>query len=160
MNTKPVDGELYRPYEQHDVETTEAQKAALLDLKEFFRDLGIYVDASYDNEKLIVFVGKSLHNRIGYMVFYYDWVVTSWGKETGDRFSGHVHTNIVAENRKDGKKIAIKDAVTNDCVDITDQYGNTKDGMRWKFDVSVEETSKVVDNATSNVANVLGASQK
>jgi len=32
--------------------------------------------------------------------------------------------------------------------------------MRRKFGVSVEETAKVVDNATSDVANVLGASKK
>jgi len=33
-----------------------------------------------------------------------------------------VHTNVVAENRKDGKKIAVKDAVGNDCVDMIDEY--------------------------------------
>jgi len=72
MITKLIGDELIRHYDQHDVETTMEQQVALTDLKEFFRDLGIYVDDSYRNEKMIVFVGKSLHNRIGYMVFYYD----------------------------------------------------------------------------------------
>ncbi len=131
-------------------EFSEAEKGKMSELKTYFTDLGIYCDNFYQ-WKVIVYVGKSLDNRIGWMVFHHDGLVTAGGPHTGDRYSTHVHTDIVAKNRKDWKILAVKDAAINDCMDITDEFGGIKPEMRHKFERDFENISKVVDETKSRI---------